>query len=301
MIKEQEKPLSGKRIGIFGKGGSGKSTVTVLLAKTLKELGYGVAILDADSTNIGLPQALGAVTPAPLLDFYGGMIFSGGAVTCPVDDPTPLDGADLYLDDLPPAYQGHSANGIDLFVAGKIGDKGPGAGCDGPIAKIARDFRPRYRSEAPVTLVDFKAGFEDSARGNIVSLDRIIVVIDPTMAAVEMAINMRDMVDQVKAGGMPATAHLDDPDLIEVAHNLYREARIEGVMFILNKVREQETEQFLRDRLAEEDIIPIGVIKDDPALASAWLKGQPLTGSGTKPDMDGIVKALETAEKKVAF
>ena len=183
MIKEQEKSLTGKRIGIFGKGGSGKSTVAVLLAKALNNAGYSVAVLDADSTNVGLPQALGAMPPAPLLDYYGGMVFSGGLVTCPVDDPTPLAGADLDLDDLPPAYQGHSANGIDLFVAGKIGDKGPGAGCDGPIAKIARDFRPRYTGEAPVTLVDFKAGFEDSARGNIVSLDRIIVVIDPTTVA----------------------------------------------------------------------------------------------------------------------
>ena len=79
MIKEQEKSLTGKRIGIFGKGGSGKSTVAVLLAKALKNAGYGVAVLDADSTNVGLPQALGAVPPAPLLDYYGGMVFSGGA------------------------------------------------------------------------------------------------------------------------------------------------------------------------------------------------------------------------------
>lgn len=297
MIKEKEKPLAGKRIGIFGKGGSGKSTVAVLLAQALKDNGYGVAVLDADSTNVGLPQALGALPPASLLDYYGGMVFSGGAVTCPVDDPTPLSGADLYLDDLPHIYQGHSANGIDLFVAGKMGDKGPGAGCDGPIAKIARDFRPRYKGESPVTLVDFKAGFEDSARGNIVSLDWIVVVIDPTTAAVEMAIDMRDMVDQLNAGGMPATAHLEDPDLIEMAYNLYREARIKGVVFIVNKVRDQESEQYLRDRLAEEEIIPIGVIKDDPSLASAWLKGQPLNEVGTKPDMAGIVMALETAEK----
>ena len=50
-------------------------------------------ILDADSTNLGMPGALGLTSePEPLLDLFGGMAFSGGRVTCPVDDPTPLPG-----------------------------------------------------------------------------------------------------------------------------------------------------------------------------------------------------------------
>ena len=94
----EEKSLSGKRIGLFGKGGSGKSTVTVLLAKALKKSGYDVCVLDADSTNIGLAQALGIeFPPAPLLDYFGGMVFSGGLVSCPVDDPTPLEGSDVFI------------------------------------------------------------------------------------------------------------------------------------------------------------------------------------------------------------
>jgi len=83
--------LNGKRIGIFGKGGSGKSSVTVLLAKALKKSGYDVSVLDADSTNVGLAQALGIEQPpAPLLDYFG-----GGAVTYPMDDPMPLIRVDL--------------------------------------------------------------------------------------------------------------------------------------------------------------------------------------------------------------
>lgn len=297
----REKSLSGKRIGIFGKGGSGKSTVAVLLAKSLIDTGYEVSVLDADSTNIGLSQALGIEqSPEPLLDYFGGMVFSGGAVTCPVDDPTPLAGADMALEELPAVYAGRSPDGIRLFIAGKMGDKGPGAGCDGPIAKIARDFRPRYDGEQPVTLVDFKAGFEDSARGNIVSLDWIVVVVDPTVAAVQMAINMRDMVDQLKAGGLPATAHLAFPELVELAHQLYRDARVQGVLFILNKVRDELTEQLLRDRLSKEGIEPLGVIHDTPALSMAWLMGEPLIQTPAQDEADRIVKAIETAERGYA-
>jgi CO dehydrogenase nickel-insertion accessory protein CooC1 len=294
MLTTNEKTLNGKRIGIFGKGGSGKSTVTVLLAKAFREAGYPVSVLDADSTNIGLPQALGTVSPTPLLDYYGGMAFSGGVVTCPVDDPTPLAGADVALDDLPPCYHGRSPEGIHLFVAGKIGDKGPGAGCDGPVAKIARDFRPHFTGEEPVTLVDFKAGFEDLARGNIATLDWIIVVIDSTTAAVQMAVNMRDTVNQLKAGGKPATAHLETPELIEWANKLYREAQIKEVLFVLNKVRDEETELYLRHKLAAHEIEPIGVIYDDPAVSLAWLKGEVVGATAVKTEMTKIINALET-------
>jgi CO dehydrogenase maturation factor len=298
MTANNKRKLKGKRIGIFGKGGCGKSTVAVLLAKALKEIGYDVSVLDADSTNVGLPKALGGQRdPTPLLDYDGGMVFSGGLVTCPVDDPTPLAGAQVSVDELPEIFQGDTPDGIHLFVAGKMGDKGPGAGCDGPIAKIARDFRPHYPGESPVTLVDYKAGFEDSARGNIISLDWVIVVVDPTSAAIQMAINMRDTVDQLKAGGLPATAHLEHPDLVALVNRLYREARVKGVLFILNRVQNEEAERYVLDKLAKEGIRPIGVIHDDPSLAMAWLKGAPLDTSKTKVEMEKIVEAIETAER----
>lgn len=293
MLSKEEKPLSGKRIGIFGKGGSGKSTVTVLLARALIKAGYAVSVLDADSTNIGLAQALGTVAPAPLLDYYGGMAFSGGAVTCPVDDPAPLADANVAIDDLPAVYHGRSPKGIHLFVAGKIGDKGPGAGCDGPVAKIARDFSPHFTNEEPVMLVDFKAGFEDLARGNIATLDWIIVVIDPTTAAVQMAINMRDTVNQLKAGGKPATAHLEGPELIEWAYKLYREARIQDVSFVLNKVRDEETETYLRHKLAEHGIEPMGMIGDESAVSLAWLRGDAFGETAVKTEMSSMIKTLE--------
>jgi len=300
MSAEKGKILNGKRIGIFGKGGCGKSTVAVLLAKALRNVGYDVCLLDADSTNIGLSKALGAERdPEPLLDYYGGMVFSGGLVTCPVDDPTPLVGAHVFTDELPSVYQSHTPEGIHLFVAGKMGDKGPGAGCDGPIAKIARDFKPCYADELPVTLVDFKAGFEDSARGNIISLDWIIVVVDPTSAAIQMAINMRDMVNQLNEGSLPATDHLDQPDLVEMVNRLYREARVKGVLFILNRARDEEMEKFVLKRLAENDIEPIGVIHDDPSLSIAWLKGAPLSREATKPEIEEIIVLLELAEESV--
>ena len=90
--------------------------------------------------------------------------------------------------------------------------------------------------------MDFKAGLEDSARGAITSLDWAIVVVDPTSAAIQMAAEIKNTVDQIRAGKLPATEHLQDPALVDTANRVFREAAIEGVLFVLNKISDSETE-----------------------------------------------------------
>jgi CO dehydrogenase nickel-insertion accessory protein CooC1 len=300
-MSDTGKPLTGKRIGIFGKGGSGKSTVAVLLAKGLSAQGYAVCLLDADSTNVGMHRALGlAHSPAPLLDYFGGMVFSGGRVTCPVDDPLPLADADVSPASLPDAYLGQTSDDILLLTAGKIGGLGPGAGCDGPIAKIARDLRVHGNGTEPVTLLDFKAGFEDLARGAVTSLDWAVVVVDPTIAAVEMAVHIQALVREVQAGGLPATQHLEDPALVEAANQLYRQAAIKGVYVVMNRVQDRRMEQYLRERLHEHGVDAHAVVPADQAIARAWLGGEALKLARAKCSVEKIIGDLEHAELAVA-
>ncbi|MBN1477321.1 P-loop NTPase [Candidatus Sumerlaeota bacterium] len=295
-MSENDWPLAGKRVGILGRGGCGKSTLTALLAQGLAHRGHRVCVLDADSTNVGLFMALGLEkSPAPLIDHFGGMVFSGGRVTCPVDDPRPLRGARISLRDLPSQFFSQTPEGIIYLTVGKMGHRGAGGGCDGPLGKIARDFRLELDDEPLVTLIDFKAGFEDTARGIITGLDMALVVVDPTGPAVEMAVDMKTMVEQIRAGELPATDHLDNPELVEAARQSFHRARILSLSYVLNKVRNNEIEHYLRDRLSDWGITPLAVIREDPGISVSWLRGRPLVNRGAESEIASIIGGLEAS------
>lgn len=288
------KPLAGHRIGLFGRGGSGKSTTTVFLATALTEAGYPATVLDADSTNEGLARAMGADhAPDSLLDWLGGTVFSGGPVTCPVDDPVPLAGARINLEQLPSRFCCSTPNGPLLFQAGKMGPLGPGAGCDGPMTKIARDFVLQTKGLPPVTVVDFKAGIEDASRGVITSLDWLVMVIDPTYAAVRAAVTMQRLVRQMQAGHRPATRHLPSPELVELTEATYRNARTKGVVCVLNKIPDAVTAQQLAQALSREGLQPAASIPEDPQLRQAWLQGSPLRSEAARAEAGKLVRTLE--------
>lgn len=292
-----DRPLAGLRIGVMGKGGVGKSTVTVLLARELATKGYEVCILDADSSNVGLHTALGLPEPpTPLIQYFGGMVFSGGSVTCPVDDPTPLPGSEVSLGALPHHYWKKANGGIWLLTAGKLGDFGPGAGCDGPIAKIARDLLVDGPHGPVLTLVDLKAGMEDSARGVLPALDWALVVVDPSQAAVRMAADLNLMVAGILKGEGPATEHLESPDLAELAMEVYRKARIKGVLAVLNRVPDAITEAYLAQRLSEEaEVESLGTLAEDSGIANSWLRGFSLVEPKGRGTIAQVASNLERA------
>jgi len=293
-MTEKNKSFSGTRIGILGKGGSGKSTVTALLAKTLANQNYQVCVFDADSTNLGLHQALGFdKPPTPLIHYFGGAIFSGGSVTCPVDDPTPLPGAEISLDKLPNNYYLQNQEGIFLFALGKIGDRGPGAGCDGPISKITRDLKISGIGDYPVTLIDLKAGLEDPARGVITGLDWVITVVDPTNAAIQIAIDIKNIINQIKSGKLPATRHLKNPALVKTAQKIFKEAKIKDSFVLLNKIKDKEIESYLRKKLEEKGIEPLGIMWEDPSISLSWLKETSLMEIGARKDIERFIKRLK--------
>jgi len=82
-------------------------------------------------------------------------------------------------------------------------------------------------------------------------------------------------------------------ELVEWANRIFSEATIQDVLVILNRVRDAEMESYLKRKLAEKGLEPLGIIRHDPAIARSWLEGTRLEGMKTKEDVEMIVKKLE--------
>tara|TARA_R110000787_G_scaffold286351_2_gene404324 strand:+ start:133 stop:699 length:567 start_codon:yes stop_codon:yes gene_type:complete len=173
-------------------GGSGKSTLTVLLAAILQRRSYEVLVIDGDVSNpeglIRLLFGLGVEgEPEPLVEFFGDL----DVVTCPVDDPAPLTRAgdstpllEKKIDltrEIPPQFI-RQRDKIRFLQVGKI--KSYGQGCDGPLEKVVRNF---VTTGDAVSIIDMKAGIEHFGRGIPHSLDIVLGVLDYTLEPVSIA------------------------------------------------------------------------------------------------------------------
>ncbi len=270
-MQKPSKTLQSKRILICGKGGSGKSTVIALLAAALAAKAYQVVVLDGDASNpeglIRLVFGLGVEgEPKPLVEFFGGV----AAVTCPVDDPSPLRRVgdsravpehriDLFKE-IPPEYY-IQKQGITLLQTGKI--ETYGQGCDGPLEKVVRDFL--IQGEA-VNLIDMKAGIEHFGRRIPDRMDIILGVLDCTLESISLAKRM---------------------------DRFCRQAGISDYWLILNKVESPEVEAMLKNRLNDLGQRVIASIPYEQELVRAGLSGQPLGACKALQELGPMLERLE--------
>jgi len=115
------------KVLICGKGGSGKSTLSALIAIALKNRGYRVLLVDADESNYGLHRLLGISHPVSLMDSLGGK--KGFRQMTASAFPRTLDAVPfkerIRINEIPGDCITES-DGIKLLVVGKIRHFGEG-------------------------------------------------------------------------------------------------------------------------------------------------------------------------------
>jgi len=151
---------------VCGKGGSGKSSVSILMARTLSKE-YQVYLIDSDESNALLPKMLGCKPPKPIVEYLGGRnsIFEKGEVN--IVNALAEAGKGIVLKDLPERYVSTSPEGIKLIVIGKL-------------------------EKDEIVLVDTDAGIEHVGRGVEEGTDAILAVVDPTAESLALAKALKD-------------------------------------------------------------------------------------------------------------
>ena len=249
---------------VSGKGGSGKSTLTALMARAFKKRNFRVLVLDMDESNHGLHRLMGLDRPVHLLDALGGKnglrekmkpAFPGGTPGETLFD------AKITFDTLSPDWTSN-ADGMYLLVIGKIHDFGEGCAC--PMGGLTRQLLSRLElSKKDVAIIDTTAGVEHFGRGIDRFCDLIIGIVDPTYESLAMAERMEAM------------------------------ARSAGtkIRFVFNKVDEPS------ETVMEEHFGAGGVMARIPHLASlyrAGLEGKPVTED--VEEIEPIVRYIETVQ-----
>lgn len=173
------------KVMLCGKGGSGKSTVTVLLARALRNFGKNVLVVDADESNLCLHRLLGAPLPEVVLEAMGGRQGAKRQLqpTFPGDEALLAD--PLTIASLPASCLAE-ADGVKLLVVGKIRAYGEGCAC--MVGSLSKNILSRLREEDhEVVLVDAEAGLEHFGRRIDAFCDLVLAVVDPSYESIAMA------------------------------------------------------------------------------------------------------------------
>ncbi len=259
-----------QKIAVCGKGGSGKSVLVRLLAGGLRDRGHRVLVIDADESNTGLHRMLGfKEAPRPLIELLGGKMKLEKEIETRIragesEMSVQLIRNEMGVADLPPEYIAVTPDGIRLVTVGKIMMALEGCAC--PMGIVSRSFLKALRlAPEEVAVVDLEAGVEHFGRGVETSMDCALVVVEPSIDSLEIAVKINELARQIQVG---------------------------DVWAVLNKIASDDIAARLRDYLQKHDIEVIGIIHQNEEIFTSCLEGRPLDREAAKEDVDRLLDFL---------
>jgi len=230
-----------------------KSTIVALLAKEIAARKNTVLVIDSDESNIGLHGRLGMQKPDDFMNYFGGKKLLFEKIQEMKDR--------WRLENLPTDYLTRKGN-IRLLSMGKIYQFGEGCAC--PINALSSKFLEILDlKEGEFLITDTDAGIEHFGRGVEKGVDILLVIIDPSQESILLAKKISELGQQV-----------DKP-----------------VYYILNRVTDQETKDFLLNSIDRKKVIAI-----IPENKEIFMSG--LAGNEFNMEVDGIKRIADMLESK---
>jgi CO dehydrogenase maturation factor len=249
-------------VSVAGKGGVGKTTTSALLSRAVIDMTKrSLLVVDADPV-MNLPRALGVEIPKSVGSIATDLRKS-------IDDGS-LGGEVAKQDVLEGEIFEALVEGdkFDFLAMGRT----EGEGCYCYVNRLLTQILDTLSKNYELTLMDMSAGLEHLSRRTNRNVDVLVIVLDPSRAAFEAAIRIRDLAKEV---------HIDFKKIVIIGNRFP-----EGM------------EDELRQRLEEVDLTLIGMIPNDDELSKANYLGKPLT----ELDADSpAVKAVEEIAEKLGL
>jgi CO dehydrogenase maturation factor len=216
---------------ICGKGGSGKSTISSLLAKDLETKGYRVLVVDADESNYGLSAQLGLKAPKELMDQIGGKktvvnkMWAGRSA----GEKASIFSESWGIEEIPNECVSNKGN-LYLLQIGKVKHFGEGCAC--PMGGLSRDFLTRLKlGPKDIAVIDTEAGVEHLGRGVASSVDIILLVLDPSYESIRLSEKISAMAKEANKPLHFVLNKIDKPTAEKISHKIGKEKVLSFIPF----------------------------------------------------------------------
>jgi CO dehydrogenase maturation factor len=181
-MKKSRKENQSKVIAMAGKGGTGKTTLTAIMAKLLSQSRIHLLAVDADPP-ISLTYALGAEPKNTLGELRARLI----------EDPRERrEIGDRHIREVIRKEAVIHHGGVDLLILGQA--EGPGCFCG--VNELLKFGIESLAQQYEITLIDCEAGIEQINRRVISRLDTLILVSDATLKGLRTAAYLRDIAEK---------------------------------------------------------------------------------------------------------
>lgn len=242
----------GEIVVVAGKGGVGKTSVSAILVKLLRQA--NLLVIDADPV-ISLTHVLGAAAQDTLGGLREEMIEN------------PRRARNLHqrpMREVIAELVNHTGDGYDLLTMGRTEAKG----CFCGVNELLRHGVQTLCSNYDLTLIDSEAGIEQVNRRAVHRIDRLLVVTDTSRRGFETVVQVRDLAVKYNEGAALAT---------HVLVNRVRDEAERGKVYELAR------------GYGLPDIIPV---PEDSSLRAANLDGRSLLDLGVTAPAVVVLRSL---------
>ncbi len=246
-------------IAVAGKGGAGKTVIAALMAMVLKDVsGLRLLLIDGDPSTSHLARILGLKVERTLEDLRKNVIKVAGEED-EEEKEEMVKTLDYYL--LEALVED---KGFNLLAMGT--PEGPGCFC--PANTLLRDAIETLSKNFDITIVDCEAGLEQINRKVVRSVNKLLVVTDPTLRGLQTADAIRE--------------------------TAYKYTHYQEMGLIINRVRSQGEARKIIKRAEEISLRVLGTVPEDENITKLDTLGKPITElPSSAPSLKAVKKICE--------